>query len=231
MPPPMTMYEVIAGSSVVDVAFSQDNSSMVVLHHAGLDAYSFQAGAKMLATAPTLSARLELNTTDSTRHDKPVAQICLSTQNAGLHLLHRSDSWAVTTYELDPSNGNINVKVSRDVEPGSVLISPNRGPGVFVQDGRGQLYSLDSVESDSIMKFSAPLPWVEVTRPNDKWLAFGLSRAGNLYANDRLLTRGCTTFLVTYDHLILTTSSHLLKFIHLGDDVDGWFSSGRRRPK
>lgn len=34
-------------------------------------------------------------------------------------------------------------------------------------------------------------------------------------ANERVLVRNCTSFAVTPSHLILTTTQHLLKFIHL----------------
>ncbi|KAI4149351.1 MAG: hypothetical protein LQ340_004684 [Diploschistes diacapsis] len=46
-------------------------------------------------------------------------------------------------------------------------------------------------------------------------IAFGLDRNGTLFADGRLLSRGCTSFLVTNTHLIFTTSQHLLKFVHL----------------
>ena len=46
-------------------------------------------------------------------------------------------------------------------------------------------------------------------------LTFGLADNGSLYANDRLLTRNCTSFLVTAAHLIFTTTQHLVKFVHM----------------
>ena len=52
-------------------------------------------------------------------------------------------------------------------------------------------------------------------------VVFSLSESGSLFANDRRLARNCTSFLVTPAHLIFTTSQHLLKFVHLGEKVDG----------
>lgn len=46
-------------------------------------------------------------------------------------------------------------------------------------------------------------------------VCFGLSKSGTLYANDRVLVRNCTSFVVTPAHLIFTTTQHLLKFVHL----------------
>lgn len=46
-------------------------------------------------------------------------------------------------------------------------------------------------------------------------MAFGLSKSGALYANERVLVRNCTSFVVTPAHIIFTTTQHLLKFVHL----------------
>ena len=46
-------------------------------------------------------------------------------------------------------------------------------------------------------------------------IIFGLSESGLLFANDRVLARNCTSFLVTPAHLIFTTGQHLLKFVHI----------------
>lgn len=42
-----------------------------------------------------------------------------------------------------------------------------------------------------------------------------LKSNGILYANGRILINNCTSFLLTQSHIILTTTNHLLKFIHL----------------
>lgn len=90
----------------------------------------------------------------------------------------------------------------------------------------------------SVAKGLVPTPWIEVVElpgkkfidgqgglpEPSKYIVFGLSTKGSLYANDRLLTRNCTSFLVTSAHLIFTTTQHLLKFVHIAD-VEG------RRPR
>jgi elongator complex protein 1 len=43
-----------------------------------------------------------------------------------------------------------------------------------------------------------------------------LARSGSLKTGQRVLANNCTSFLITYDHIIFTTSKHLLKFIHVG---------------
>ena len=49
---------------------------------------------------------------------------------------------------------------------------------------------------------------------------FSLNSYGRLYANDRELVTNCTSFLLTPVHLILTTTQHMLKFVHLTDVED-----------
>lgn len=60
-------------------------------------------------------------------------------------------------------------------------------------------------------------------KPATKDIIFSLAENGSLFANDRLLARNCTSFLVTPAHLIYTTSQHLLKFVHLTGGTEGEF--------
>ena len=46
--------------------------------------------------------------------------------------------------------------------------------------------------------------------------SFRVSDNGSLYADQRLMSKNCTSFLVTPAHLIFTTGQHLLKFVHMG---------------
>ena len=63
-----------------------------------------------------------------------------------------------------------------------------------------------------------------VEKPTTKDIIFSLTENGSLFANERRLASNCTSFLVTPAHLILTTSQHLLKFVHLAGDTEGEFS-------
>lgn len=60
---------------------------------------------------------------------------------------------------------------------------------------------------------SAPATWTDIPQA----LCFGLTKSGILYANERVLLHNCTSFTVTPAHLILTTTQHYLKFVHLAD--------------
>ncbi|KAL9099105.1 MAG: hypothetical protein Q9163_005346 [Psora crenata] len=50
---------------------------------------------------------------------------------------------------------------------------------------------------------------------HDQAILFCLDEHGSLFANERCLVKNCTSFLVTPAHLIITTSQHMLKFLHL----------------
>ena len=57
-------------------------------------------------------------------------------------------------------------------------------------------------------------------------IVFGLTYNGALFANERCLTKDCTSFLLTPTHLIYTSTQHLLKFVHLAP-VSGKYNGGR----
>lgn len=54
---------------------------------------------------------------------------------------------------------------------------------------------------------------------DEQYITFRLDEQGSLFANDRCLARGCTSFTLTPAHLIFTTTQ-LLKFVHLTQDAE-----------
>ena len=54
---------------------------------------------------------------------------------------------------------------------------------------------------------------------HEQHIIFHLDEQGSLFANDRCLARGCTSFTLTPAHLIFTTTQ-LLKFVHLAQNVE-----------
>ena len=54
---------------------------------------------------------------------------------------------------------------------------------------------------------------------HEQYIIFRLDEQGSLFANDRCLARGCTSFTLTPAHLIFTTTQ-LLKFVHLTQDTE-----------
>ena len=213
MPPPMSLYQISAESAIVDVAFSPGNSRMAVLHHKGIDVYAWQTkDARSLA--PKLLRTVEL---EAAHPRRPGLQICFS-EAGRLHLLRRETDAAlvVATYD-ERESGNENV-TPRRVGPGSVLVSSDGGEA-HAQDRSGRFFRLGE-DDGGIGVFPTQLPWAESADRGGELFAVGLSRNGHLYAGGRLLTKSCSSFLLTPDHLVLTTSNHLLKFVHL-TNVEG----------
>ncbi|KAL8694552.1 MAG: hypothetical protein Q9218_000808 [Villophora microphyllina] len=68
----------------------------------------------------------------------------------------------------------------------------------------------DGVVSETLGTFS-----LSRSLPESGRYEFILTESGSLLADQRILTRGCTSYLVTPSHLIFTTSQHLLKFVHI----------------
>lgn len=112
-----------------------------------------------------------------------------------------------------------------DVEFESVVTLSSSQPSgdVYAQLGDGRLMrceppaynSLNGVLGALQLQFPAAVAQSGVVEIDEEQIAFGLTSGGALYANDRLLTRNCTSMITTPAHLIFTTSQHLLKFVHL----------------
>lgn len=95
----------------------------------------------------------------------------------------------------------------------------------------GALHRIDVSEEASdlppqtaiVQKFPAFAPDFRVITVDGHEIAFGLTKSGVLLANERVLVRNCTSFVLTPAHLIFTTTQHLLKFVHL-TGLDGKYT-------
>jgi elongator complex protein 1 len=85
-----------------------------------------------------------------------------------------------------------------------ILGSPNR---VVVQDRLGRIIAVDG---EQVVTFPEPCP---VVLSLDSARFLGLSQAGRLYCNERLLATGCTSFALGGDFVIYTTLQHEMKFL------------------
>lgn len=215
VPPPMSMFDMEASHTVIDVAFAEDNSRMAVLHHGGVDIYNWQTrnGRSLI---PRLATAYRFD--DGTVHN--ALQVAFAPNGKPFILYFKNGLQACAIVAAD-GDGKPAVEgpVSLDEEvsfmqASSVPSTSEQGRGIIVQNRSGRLHRLTSHE---LMPtgFPVQLPWVDVVEIEDELVAFGMSRNGHLYANSRLLVKNCTSFLVTCDHLIFTTSNHLLKFVHL----------------
>lgn len=223
VPPPMAMFEISASHTVIDVAFAPNNETMAVLHHNGVDLYEWQTkdGRSLI---PKLLTKFDSEMDGLMR---TALQVCFASSyeprvlyfNDGLNICRlsfKSDAGDLIIDDLTP----LEEEVIFTQTPSFTNASDSRSIAeACVQARSGKVFRLsekDDALGPMVARFPLQLPWVETFEIGGESVAFGLSRSGHLYANSQLLVKNCTSFLVTCDHLIFTTSNHLLKFVHLG---------------
>lgn len=220
VPPPMAFFEITEQTAVIDVAFSPSNTFMAVLHQHGVNLYKW--GIKdSRSIAPSWAGGLNFKEEESWKDVIPL-QIAVS-ENLTIHCLCYGTGPTVNSYTFDESVRDFapNPTMYAGAMLGFTKLTQATSTDVLVQDGLGRLHNVGA-QQDEIYSTRLPayLTWSEVVDLAGNVIAFGLSRNGHLYANSRLLLKNCTSFLVTPAHLIVTTTNHLVKFIHL-TDVDG----------
>jgi elongator complex protein 1 len=214
IPPPMSMFELELDQSVIDIAFSQNNSTIAALHQSGVDLFQWNVKGDR-SVMPTLVGRTSFD--KSTVAGYPL-QICFSGEDQFV-ILVSAGLLKAHSFTFDTNEGSAGASSILQIAHMSTIIaySDSRGSdGSLLQDSAGQLYKLaNGIQHSLHWRFPSQLPWVEARQIEGSLVAFGLSRNGHLYANSRLLVKNCTSFLVTPSHLVFTTNNHLVKFAHL----------------
>lgn len=220
VPPPMSLFEITSQTAVIDVAFSPSNTFMAVLHHHGVDLFKWEISGHR-STLPSLAGSLNFGDEETWKDVTPL-QIAVS-ENLSIHCLCFGTGPTINSYTLDQSVKDFapNPTMYAGSMLGFTKLTQATSTDVVLQDGLGRLHNVGSQQDETYStRLPAYLPWSEVVDLAGNVIAFGLSRNGHLYANSRLLLKNCTSFLITHAHLIVTTTNHLVKFIHL-TDVDG----------
>ncbi|KAI0181344.1 IkappaB kinase complex, IKAP component [Hypoxylon sp. FL1284] len=213
VPPPMALFEFQTPSPIIDVAFSPANTFMAVLHQLGVDVHKWNVK-EQRSLLPSLVGSLTF--TKENPDDLPL-QVAV-TENAVVHCLGFEKGPVIQLHPFDRSTGEFSS--SSSIFAGSmfgfVRLTQAGSADVLMQDCLGRLHGVVNLEDELYStRLPAQLPWSEVVDLAGNVIAIGLSRNGHLYANSRLLMKNCTSFLVTPAHLIVTTTNHMVKFIHL----------------
>ncbi|KAF1937312.1 elongator complex protein 1 [Clathrospora elynae] len=215
VPPPMSLHTLTLESKPIDVALSQSGTRLVVLSDNDLAVYALDLNKRPIPK-PVFLWRSDAMKDHSPRHVTFVGddQIFVLT-----------DSWDEDESRIWRSEGDALLPQGPlvDAESASSLISSVDFETLYVQFQNGALHQVGSDETTAdlppqtslVHKFPSSAPEVQVVNVDGQTLAFGLTKSGVLYANERLLVRNCTSFVVTTAHLIFTTTQHLLKFVHL----------------
>ncbi|KAK6084118.1 elongator complex protein (IKI3 family protein) [Seiridium cupressi] len=228
VPPPMALFELEAKSAIVDVTFSPDHAYLSVLHQTGIDLYQWQtSGSRSLRPAVVASVHFDAPLYDT------IPLLGVVDVNGSIAILGFGLHPELHYYTFDPTSGQFSnltrAKTASLVGFSSYFESEN-GSGLLVQDAqrRYRMIQDDGTESEFLIgpttsQLSVQLPWFTPVRTEPtlgELTVYGLSRNGHLYANNRLLVKNCTSYLVTPDHIILTTTNHLLKFIHRTENIE-----------
>ncbi|KAJ3474854.1 hypothetical protein NLG97_g9667 [Lecanicillium saksenae] len=216
VPPPMAFCDIETESSAIDVAFGHRNSSFAVLHHRGVDFYDIPT-TNGRAGRPKLSRKLSLPS-QSNEYSLPLRLVAIS---SGYHLsAYQGDKFVTATIGTDATN----IEFSHDIAAPLLSTATYDGEASiqgYGQDASGKLYEISASTQPLGIQFPSMLPTFEVFKSSeDSVIAFGLSRAGHIYANSKQLAKNCTSFILTPHHLIFTTSNHFVKYVHLMDDVE-----------
>ncbi|KAI1418114.1 IkappaB kinase complex, IKAP component [Hypoxylon sp. FL1857] len=217
IPPPMALFELQASSPIADVAFSPANTFMAVLHQFGVDVYEWKVK-EQRSVIPSLVGTVA-HAKDNPDEDYVPLQVAV-TENSVVHCLGFETGPDIRSYPFDKSTGEFssNSSIYAGSMFGFVRLTQAGSTEVLVQDCLGRLHGVVNQQDELYsIRLPAQLPWSEVIDLAGNVVAIGLSRNGHLYANSRLLLKNCTSFLVTPAHLIVTTTNHLIKFIHLVD--------------
>lgn len=216
IPPPMSMFDIRTRSSIVDVAYSADNSTIAVLHNSELELYAWQRkGDRFLVPKPLSKVSIAAT---SSRDDKVSLQVCFSGRNE-VAVLYFNEELRISSYTFDGATSELELRTEQtSMSVSSIATFRNAETLAYFQERSGKLVGLGGCEAKETLPSKLPvqLPWTEAVADSDGYaIVFGLSRSGHLYANSRLLAKSCTSFLVTQDHLIFTTNNHFVKFVHL----------------
>lgn len=226
MPPPLSMFELSVEGNVIDVALSHDDDLIAVLHTQGVDIYSWavKEGRRM---APSQVVKGSIRDSPDMFGEEIFLQIFCSGKKE-FSVLGQSYTTLVRSFLVECSTPSL-----QWLDP--ILLSPNTSTLVattstyfdgsairgYIQGRGGSIQSVSGGSTEPLdVRFNGFLPWNRLITTNEEPIAIGLSRNGHLHANNKVLAKNCTSFLVTPDHIIFTTNNHLVKFIHLDDPSD-----------
>ncbi|KAI1007143.1 Elongator complex protein 1 [Podosphaera aphanis] len=222
VPPPMSLHEVEVDSNIVDVTFNCDASILAILHQKGISIFSLD-DATASGCGPLLMGEYIFPIPDT---PSPKFQQITMANGDEFFVLHKSGVVGIiSSYRFHKGTRKIEMFDSKSTVttlPANVVTLSNfladETAFNYFQDTNGNLFNLKYEKNPTLIcKFPFYLPWVELTSHKNTIIAFGVSNNGHLYANSRLLVKNCTSFLLTPTHLIFTTTTKMLKFVHIRD--------------
>ncbi|KAI5457316.1 IKI3 family-domain-containing protein [Mariannaea sp. PMI_226] len=220
VPPPMSLFDITVASAVVDVAFGYQNTSFAVLHHSGVDVYTWPMN-NGRSIKPQLSRKIPFEVPEFPTYRVPLRINYVSESKFHCFNYQDIDQIQLSVQGEETDGAHFGIVDAQQLLVATSSYESDVSIEGYGQDHSGKLYQIQESGNELLpVQFQSQLPWFEISKVDDEIVAFGLSRNGHIYANSRLLAKNCTSFILTPSHLILTTNNHLVKFIHLSADVE-----------
>ena len=244
VPPPMSFCEVSFGHNIVDCSFSADGEKIAVLttHTTEVCQWLIQPSSSLKGAHLGTRADRRFSTDvhrlairSHPQENSRYTRVTLCGNDAVFILTpaHRDMPAQVgvlsiarsleetATHDFTASGGLIQSLIT-DVKHNTVwaldqdrtiLISSTSNDST---EGAKDRYRFDGANSDSVI-FQTEPEHTEGLDGHDESAhhRVSLSRKGILQADDQVLARDCSSFVVTDAHIIFATTQHLLKFIHV----------------
>lgn len=220
IPPPMSMFEISAASSAVDVAFGPDNTTFAVLHRKGIDVYEWPMKDGR-SVKPQLSHKHALPEPETPGYGVPLRVTAVGDE---FHFFAQGEAGFVHAAARRAGDDGIHhLQDYEDVMLATTTYQEGSSLEAYGQNSSGELFRITTETGLQPLpiRFHTQMPWFEISKVDGEIVVFGLSRNGHIYANSRLLAKNCTSFVLTPSHLIFTTNNHFVKFVHLSANVEG----------
>ncbi|ODA83783.1 hypothetical protein RJ55_02299 [Drechmeria coniospora] len=219
IPPPMSLFDMTAAdTAAVDVAFGRQNTSVAVLHQRGVDMYDMPLK-NGRSIKPQLRCTIPFPSSAASEKLVPLRICCPC--DGHFRIITHQDAVGDVHWDVDERASRMSIV---EAAPPLAVMSTYEDEQIiegYGQDLSGNIHVLSSSATElASVRFPTHLPWFEISKPEGVLTCFGLSRNGHIYGNSRLLAKNCTSFVVTSNHLIFTTSNHLVKYVHLTPNVD-----------
>ena len=214
VPPPMALHEINVPSPACDVALNSSGSRIAVLCSKEILLCHYDPTQKS-KSALFLAQALPLKKIE----DSIAKQICFIGEELcvlyyGKHSENDSICIGARTLQVQDKNNITRIAPSLDGKTLHLLCGCDVVHIMLSRLG-ADVELQDHVETQRTCTFPEPVLSLDIATIGDRTVAFGLTSTAALYANEMPVLRGCTSYVVTPSFLVVTTTQHLLKFIHL----------------
>ncbi|KAF3123418.1 hypothetical protein TWF703_000894 [Orbilia oligospora] len=221
MPPPMSLCEITLDSNVIDVAVSPASDILAALTAGGVDIINWDVP-HLKRKAPTQVQKLAIKLEAHLNYRQicffGLEKIALLRGTGAIEIYQRTEGFWGKFGEIEDSQlvaGVSSITLSSD---GSSLLCESVSGEVVVFDE-----ALVSLDRQNHPQACLIYDRYDVAEQKGQRKIFALGPSGRLFCNGKPLLNGCTSFVLTHQHLIITTIQNFLKFISLRDNTDGDF--------